>query len=69
METNVGKVDRIVRIVVGIILLFAAAVGIVTGIAMYAAVIIGLILLVTGILAKCPIYSITKISTSKKAEA
>lgn len=66
MEKNVGSVDRIVRIVVGIILLYAAATGIVSGIWMYVAGILGIVMLVAAACAYCPLYPILKINTASK---
>ncbi len=56
MEKNTGTVDRIVRVVIGIILLYAVATGMVQGIVMYVAGILGLMMLVTAALAYCPLY-------------
>lgn len=66
MEKNVGMVDRIVRVVIGIILLYAVATGMVQGIVMYVAGILGLMMLVTAALAYCPLYTIMKINTACK---
>lgn len=66
MEKNAGTVDRIVRVVIGIILLYAAAANIVSGIVIYVAVILGIMMLVTAALANCPLYPILKINTASK---
>ena len=66
MEKNTGTVDRIVRVVIGIILLYAVATGMVQGIVMYVAGILGLMMLVTAALAYCPLYTIMKINTTCK---
>jgi hypothetical protein len=66
MEKNTGTVDRIVRVVIGIILLYAVATGMVQGIVMYVAGILGLMMLVTAALAYCPLYPIMKINTACK---
>lgn len=60
-KTNVGQLDRIVRIVVGIALLagfFLNSDG-----AYRILYLIGLIPLITGVLGTCPIYSILGITT------
>jgi hypothetical protein len=64
MKRNMGKIDRIVRGVVGIIL---AVVGIIYlgfwwGILL---LVIGLILLITAIVGVCPLYMPFKFSTKK----
>ena len=58
MKQNVGKTDRIIRIVLGVIILaFFPIIG------WWA--LIGIIPLVTGILGYCGLYSLFKISTKK----
>jgi membrane protein implicated in regulation of membrane protease activity len=56
---NVGNVDRIIRIVLGIILLALVFVGPKTPWGW-----IGLIPLITGLVSFCPLYFITKIKTN-----
>jgi len=65
MKSNMGNVDRIIRIVVGlIIIIWGFAVSSWWGL-------IGLIPLLTGLLNFCPLYKLLGISTnkSKKEEA
>jgi len=64
MEKNAGTIDRIIRVVVGIILLYVAATGMVQGILMYVAGLFGLVMLVTAALAYCPLYPVLKINTA-----
>ena len=60
MKCNVGKTDRLIRIVVGIILIaFALATGNLIGW-------IGIVPLATGIFRFCPAYVPFKFSTDKK---
>lgn len=68
MEKNAGTIDRIVRVVIGIILLYAVATGMVSGIVMYVAGILGIMMLVTAALAYCPLYPAMKINTASKAK-
>ena len=64
MKINEGTVDRVVRGVVGVILLVVGlvlvkgAIGIVLDV-------IGAILLVTGLVGFCPLYALFHVSTSK----
>jgi len=64
MSANVGGMDKIVRIVLGIILgvlgffFMSGALGIVVGV-------VGLVLLVTGAVGWCPLYLPFKFSTKK----
>ena len=66
MEKNVGTIDRIVRIVVGIILVYVAVFVIGKGILMYVVGLLGLIMLAAAVLAYCPLYPIMKINTAAK---
>jgi len=61
---NESNLDRIFRVVIGLVAIAAgAAVG---GIALAVGIIIGLIMLVTGTVGFCPIYRVLGISTSPK---
>lgn len=68
MEKNAGTVDRVVRVVIGIILLYAVATGMVQGIIMYVAALLGLMMLVTAAFAYCPLYPVLKINTASKSK-
>jgi len=59
--TNVGTIDRIVRIVVGLALL--AGFFLYPGASMRWLFLIGIVPLVTGLFSTCPLYSILGIST------
>lgn len=67
MKANEGSTDRIIRVIVGIILIVVgffvlkATLGIILGI-------IGIVLLLTGAVGFCALYPLLKINTSKKAE-
>ena len=68
MKKNEGMTDRIIRIVLGIILIglgifFYNSWG---WIATVILVVLGLIALITGIIGYCGLYSVCKISTLKK---
>jgi ABC-type polysaccharide/polyol phosphate export permease len=60
-KTNVGSVDRLLRIVLGVILIALVFVGPKTPWGW-----IGIIPLVTGLLRTCPVYSILGASTCKR---
>lgn len=69
MKFNVGTLDRMARLVVGVLLLLAPFV---TGWAMFANpvwtwvfVVVGLVLVVTGLVRFCPAYAIFNLSTSR----
>ena len=68
MKKNVGVVDRIIRIILGVVLIglglyFQGSWGLA---AMIVLVVVGLIVLITGIIGYCGIYSMFKISTLNK---
>ncbi len=64
---NVGRVDRAIRIVVGIILLLLVVLAFVGPQTKWAYLgLIGLIPLITGIIGYCPPYSLLGISTYKE---
>ena len=58
MKTNVGGIDKILRIVVGIALIAMAALGVVGAWAW-----IGVVPLLTGLFGVCPAYSLLGTST------
>lgn len=61
-RTNEGRVDRILRVVAGIVGLSLTVVGPKTSLGLF-----GLIPLVTGLVGNCPLYSIFGLSTCPKA--
>lgn len=66
MKKNVGRTDRIIRIIAGIIL-FALGffLEISSGWA-WALMILGAVLIITGIIAFCPVYALLKTNTLNK---
>jgi len=58
MNANVGGIDKILRIVVGIVLISLAALGIVGAWGW-----IGAVPLLTGLFSRCPLYSLLGINT------
>ncbi len=65
MKANVGGIDRILRIVAGIVLIALAALGTV-GIWGY---VVGAIVLATGVLRFCGAYALLGINTCKTTNA
>jgi membrane-associated protease RseP (regulator of RpoE activity) len=63
MVKNVGGIDRILRIIAGIVLLALVFVGPQTPWGW-----IGLVVLATGLFNFCPAYALFKFSTAKKSE-
>jgi hypothetical protein len=62
-KSNTGNIDRIIRIVVGVLLVGNVFVGIQSPIGW-----IGLILILTGIFGTCPLYSLLGINTRSIGE-
>ena len=66
MKTNEGSVDRVIRVILGIVLLaigiYEVSSSMVLGVVL---IIIGAIALITGITGFCPLYSLLGISTCK----
>lgn len=60
-----GSIDKIVRITIAIILSLLVSTEIITGTFGYALLTIGAILLLTGIINFCPVYSFFKYNTRK----
>ena len=61
IKENIGNIDRTLRIVVGVALI---AVG-----AWYLswwAMIVGMVMILTGLMSRCPLYSLLRISTCHK---
>jgi len=66
MSTNVGNLDRAVRVIAGLALL-AWALGFLPGYAASPWGWIGIIPLLTGIAGNCPLYSVIGLSTCRRA--
>ena len=60
---NVGKLDRVIRVIVGALLVGNVFVGLQTVIGW-----VGLILIVTGLFGTCPVYSLLGINTKTLGE-
>ena len=65
MKLNESNIDRIVRVVVGITLLYLGLGGMLSGVLAIVADIVGVVLLLTGAIGFCPIYFALKLSTKK----
>lgn len=63
MKTNESKLDRIIRVVLGVVLLILGLTNTVTGGLGIAAIVIGVLALITGLVGFCPMYALLKIRT------
>ncbi|MDO9550585.1 MAG: DUF2892 domain-containing protein [Methanoregula sp.] len=68
MVKNVGMVDRVIRIILGLVLIGAGMAGLVSTPWLYIVLLIGVILLLTGIMQRCPAYTLLGFSTLEKKE-
>lgn len=66
MTRNVGNIDRALRAVLGLVLLAWAIFGSLTGVMLYAAIAVGIVMLATSSMRLCPLYSIVGIKTCKE---
>jgi hypothetical protein len=60
MKANIGSIDKVVRIVAGLVLIALALMGIGTPWTW-----IGVVPLVTGLAGRCPLYSVFGLSTCR----
>jgi hypothetical protein len=64
MKANESGLDRIIRVVAGIILLALNFAGIVTGGLGIIFIVLGAVALLTGVVGFCPLYMLLKIKTN-----
>lgn len=65
MKTNESSLDRIIRVVAGIILAVLYFTGTVTGSLGIILIVLGAVALLTGVVGFCPLYAVLKIKTNK----
>ena len=65
MKTNESGLDRVIRIVLGIVLFILYFTGVVSGILGIISLVVGAILFITGVVGFCPLYALLKFSTNK----
>jgi hypothetical protein len=66
MKQNESNVDRIIRAVAGIVLLYLGFGGVLGGTLAIVSDVVGVVLLLTGAIGFCPIYAALKFSTHKQ---
>jgi uncharacterized membrane protein HdeD (DUF308 family) len=69
MSSNVGGLDRVIRILAGLALLGVAYFHALTGTAAIVAYVVGAIALVTGVIGFCPAWAMFRINTCAKKQA
>lgn len=66
MKINESNLERIIRAVAGVVLLYVGFGGVLTGTLGVIVGLIGAVLVITGALGFCPIYALLKFSTASK---
>ncbi len=67
MKKNEGTADRVIRVILGFILIYIGAIQLgLSGVLAYIVVLVGLILLITGTTGFCGLYTVIGINTLKK---
>ncbi len=64
MKVNESGLDRIIRVVIGIVLLALYFTGTVSGALGIVLLVVGAIALLTGVIGMCPMYMLLKIKTN-----
>ena len=65
MPKNEGTIDRVIRVILGLVLLYVGY-AMVSAPWNYVAYVVGAILLITGAVGYCALYSVLKINTAKE---
>jgi Inner membrane protein YgaP-like, transmembrane domain len=63
LQINEHPIDRVARVVIGVVLFALIAAGAVAAPWLYLAGFVGALLLVTGIVGFCPLYAVLRLST------
>ncbi len=66
METNEGTVDRVIRVILGSVLIIGPMQFGLSGVLAIIMMLIGLIMLITGIIGHCGLYTVIGINTLRK---
>lgn len=68
MSTNMGKADRILRLVIAVALLFVAFATsfAAAGILHWVAIVVAVVFVVTALVGNCPLYSIVGLKTCRQ---
>ena len=65
MKRNMSNIDRLIRAIIAVLLVYLYIGGLVTGAFGIILVVLGVILLITSVLGFCPLYALLKFSTHK----
>jgi len=67
MKKNEGKLDRIIRFILGVVCFYLGYAVFNTGILNVFFYVLGVLLVVTSLIGYCPIYGVLGINTNKKS--
>ena len=68
MKKNVGNIDRIVRIIAGLVVAFFVLNGTISGAIGTTLAIVAVLLIGTGVISFCPLYGMLGLSSRAKGE-
>jgi hypothetical protein len=68
MKTNMGTVDRVLRVIAGVIFAALYLGGFVTGIAGIILLVISFVFVLTSLVGTCPLYTLFGVSTCPRKE-
>lgn len=68
MKKNMGKYDRVIRIIIALVITGLYFTGTIEGVLAYVLLALGGIFLLTSFVSFCPIYRLVGLSTSSKEE-
>ena len=68
MKRNMGNFDRVFRILVAAVIAVLSFTHVITGIVVVVLLVIGAILLLTGLIGGCPLYNLLSINTCAKKQ-
>ncbi len=66
MVNNLSNVDRLLRVLIGLMLIWAVLYIPMMVALLWILTFVGIILIATGVAGFCPLYSVLKVSTAKK---
>lgn len=66
MKTNMGTLDRVIRISLAVIIIILWALNVVNGITAIITLVVASVFLLTGLAGFCPLYPLIGVNTKKK---
>ncbi|HPT03334.1 MAG TPA: DUF2892 domain-containing protein [Bacteroidales bacterium] len=69
MKTNVGKTDRLIRLLLALLGIVLYIFNVITGTAGIVVLVIAAVLILTALINFCPLYTVFGLSTCKKGES